>query len=612
MLSASLAAGGGSPVTIIGYNQFCSGGKIEREYWFSLDTMPPFKAGQLPVHVNSQIKLNLCVMHVQYMGLKIIPSDVERVSVRMTPSIELRAHQDKCRKCEMCTARKECKKCKDAYRAAHRCQDHEDCHHCSEFKWQKGYGKQLKKEECNIVEAICSFSNECTLELTLSDAHQRRFAFIIANQKYLGHLHGSCFESLGTIPETDAKEISHQLVNLGFQVHGPLLDVNKANLELEILAWTRKLPENAQVLVSFSGHGMDLHGERYFVSADYSSHTIHTLEQTAKEKCLTLEWILSRVNDVLTHEGLIMSFWDCCREDGLKNLSLNEVMRGKGTPSDPMIRNLDKLHQKLKQKTCRSASQLSVFASSSGALAHQEDNGLLAQALLAWWKGPAHAVLSIGDEKVRNFVVEHMKRSRHSKAQQEPEWIWGGGLNSNFRFRQDLSVDTIISSHAMKHQLPFDGTVQACGSSDVSLNAPQSFKSAIMVGVSHPEAQTFWAEWFPGCIELTWPELLQRAFEEEYESLMQTISWYNDGVVQLEERISAKIDGRFNLVNFNVFTKKNGVSSGALIKFRDNVKKKDRSSCRVGKSLGKTVCAHVRTTFWPEYFPIGRDPAQES
>jgi len=164
----------------------------------------------------------------------------------------------------------------------------------------------------------------------------------------------------------------------------------------------------------------------------------------------------------------------------------------------------------------------------------------------------------------------------------------------------------------MKHQLPFDGTVQACGSSDVSLNAPQSFKSAIMVGVSHPEAQTFWAEWFPGCIELTWPELLQRAFEEEYESLMQTISWYNDGVVQLEERISAKIDGRFKLVNFNVFTKKNGVSSGALIKFRDNVKKKDRSSCRVGKSLGKTVCAHVRTTFWPEYFPIGRDPAQES
>ena len=68
LLSNSPAAGAGTAFTLIGYNEFICGGKIEREYWLSLGSALslPIKAGELPVHVHPTGRLKLCVMHVQY------------------------------------------------------------------------------------------------------------------------------------------------------------------------------------------------------------------------------------------------------------------------------------------------------------------------------------------------------------------------------------------------------------------------------------------------------------------------------------------------------------------------------------------------------------------
>jgi len=256
LLSDSPAAGADTAVTLIGYNEFVCGGKTEREYWLSLGSAMPLliKAGELPVHVNPMCKLNLCVMHVQYRAFETSLSEVERVSVRETPSIELRAHQDKCRPCEMCTLRGACQNCKGNYKVHARCSMHDDCSHCPNFKWQPSYGRQLRSEECSAVAAIVSHATECNVQLFLKDARQRRFAFIVGNETYLGESGGSIFEPLTNI-SNEVLEIGKQLKELGFEVTS-LINQNKNNLEREVAKWTRKIPENAEALVFLSGHGI--------------------------------------------------------------------------------------------------------------------------------------------------------------------------------------------------------------------------------------------------------------------------------------------------------------------------------------------------------------------
>jgi len=328
-LSDSLAVGAGTVVTLIRNNEFCCENKSEREYWFSLGNTISLliKAGELSVNVNPTGSLSLCVMHVQYEALSM--SDLERVSLRVTPSIEFCAHQDKCRNCGLCTNRKVCKWCKGAYKANFRCGAHDDCSHCPEFKWQEGYGKQYVKDGCTAVASILSRVSKYSFQLMLllNDARERRFAFIVGNTQYLGEEHGSDFEPLGDVVIKDVRDICRQLKKLGFQVHGdePLLNQNKADLVREIENWTRGLPENAEALVFLSGHGMELHGNHYFVSVD-CTHLDENVVEMARRTCITIEWIRDRLlGQALCHEGPLMSFWDCCSEDVVEQMKVKVV-----------------------------------------------------------------------------------------------------------------------------------------------------------------------------------------------------------------------------------------------------------------------------------------------
>jgi hypothetical protein len=109
LLSESPAAGAGARFTVIGYNEFHCGGKAEREYWVCLDPPTPLRvaAGQIPMHAShdGMRSFEWCVLHFQYSGSDPSPAMVQRVAVRVTKTIELRAHQDKCRPCEVCTGR---------------------------------------------------------------------------------------------------------------------------------------------------------------------------------------------------------------------------------------------------------------------------------------------------------------------------------------------------------------------------------------------------------------------------------------------------------------------------------------------------------------------------
>jgi len=450
LLSPSAGAG---KATLIGYNEFICDGKTEREYWLSaIEMSPPIKAGQLPLHVNPTRDLKLCVVHVQYRASDTGMSEVERVSLRETSSIELRAHQDKCRPCEMCAQRKCCTICQ----ADGGCSCHADCCHCPNLKWQDHYGRQLRDEHCSVAESIVSRTTECTFQAPLDDARQRRFAFVVGNESYIKRP-GSIFAPLGNV-KRDVIQIRDQLLEFRFKVH-EITDQNKADLEREVAAWTRKLPENAEALVFLSGHGIEFEEspEQFFVPVDYTIDDMLKIVQTTKEKCVTLKWIRERVLDVLRHEGLLMSFWDCCRGDPRKPA----VVRG----ADFCHRNTKKELSKVKQTSSRSASQLSVFACMPGTLAHIEKSkgGVLTQALLAWWRDKTHVALSVGDD-VRKFVSAEIERSENSLAQQELQWVWEGGCKS-FTFKPgiDSSAATpFIAGGAYMQSAP---TAAAAGSS---------------------------------------------------------------------------------------------------------------------------------------------------
>jgi len=260
---------------------------------------------------------------------------------------------------------------------------HDDCHHCPELKWQEVDGRQFRKsaefdqDQCHVTAPIHSRANACFFHIhSLDDAQQQRFAFIVGNWAYLGE---SIFNALHLVTK-DATDLANQLEKLGFRVYSdkPLENTCKDKLEHAIAQWTKSLPENAELLIFLSGHGMILNGRKYFISVDCAARTRQDSVATAQDTCSTLEWILNSVLGLaLRYESLLMSFCHCCSSD-----ALDQIMRSSG--ADPLIRNLDKLDWKLTKKTSRSASQLTIFGSASGTLAHEEKKGgILAQALLA-------------------------------------------------------------------------------------------------------------------------------------------------------------------------------------------------------------------------------------
>jgi hypothetical protein len=363
LLSESHVAGAGARFTVIGYNEFQCGGKAEREYLVCLDPPTPLRiaAGQIPMHAShdGMRSFECCVLHFQYSGSDPSPAMVQRVAVRVTRTIELRAHQDKCRPCEVCTGRRSGQKY--------------ECAHCTEVKWQDGYGEQYRGQKCGEFETLCARPTvppACTLPLALDDARQRRFAFVVGHGDYCGPPESTFSPLPGAV--NDARKVAQQLEQLGFVVR-MFQDQSKGSLEREVTAWTRTLPENALALVFLSGHGMELKGERYFVPVDYGKHDVSTIEATARANCVKLQRIFERIYSVLQQDGLLMAFWDCCREDALKQAEHAHVVR---SGNEALIRGMAQLKRKFAQEHYPLASWVCVYASSTASVAFEHEDGL--------------------------------------------------------------------------------------------------------------------------------------------------------------------------------------------------------------------------------------------
>jgi len=138
-----------------------------------------------------------------------------------------------------------------------------------------------------------------------------------------------------------AEFIAEHVKTLGFQLYTDSVLVNqtKEELEGEFDKWARMLPHNAVAFIYIAAHGMELDGERYLIPVDYE-RSDDDIVKHADAACVSLSWMRERLNCVLRHTGLILSFWDCCRENDKKQKPLKIIVRGDADVPSSFQQNL--------------------------------------------------------------------------------------------------------------------------------------------------------------------------------------------------------------------------------------------------------------------------------
>jgi len=339
VLEASLdpgAASEASTATIIGYSEFRSQRRLEREYWIALSPLT-CALGEI---ASGEPDHNLLVMHVEFGGSSLVAhsSQVRRASLRHTRSVVRRAHQDKCRVCHECAQRAACDKClmsSKAFAKHETCGACQSCNHCTEFKWDKTYGilsppplpppsvQGLPLEDLKRVLGKCE--SRCDPLSMFSKSikfRERRFAFVLGNDSYT-HLNtlNNCVSG--------AKGIEEDVRKLGFAICNDrvLENQTKQDIEREFVAWACMLPRDAVALVYIAAHGRELDGDQFVMPVDFTFEG-DDIVSNVKAACVSLSWMRERLNHVLRQNGLILLFWDCCREDDKEHNTKQQIVRG--------------------------------------------------------------------------------------------------------------------------------------------------------------------------------------------------------------------------------------------------------------------------------------------
>jgi formylglycine-generating enzyme required for sulfatase activity len=130
-----------------------------------------------------------------------------------------------------------------------------------------------------------------------------RVALVIGNSEYT---HAPSLSN----PKRDAEAIARTLSGLGFEVTGPLLNQNKAQMDAALKAFGRRSQGATAAVVYFGGHGVEVGGRNYLLPTDV------TLE---RERDVALEGVsLDVVVDQLGGaSGYRLVILDACRDNPL-------------------------------------------------------------------------------------------------------------------------------------------------------------------------------------------------------------------------------------------------------------------------------------------------------
>ncbi len=143
------------------------------------------------------------------------------------------------------------------------------------------------------------------------DAEIPRFALTVGINNYT---------HLGTLPycRQDAMAMAEELKKHNFRVH-TLVDCEKAVMDREMDKWLEELPASSPcvAVLHFSGHGYEIEGENFLVPNDSDCKT----QDDVKNKCISLQKMLSNIGSKFGGSILVILLLDCCRA-GMKNPNL--------------------------------------------------------------------------------------------------------------------------------------------------------------------------------------------------------------------------------------------------------------------------------------------------
>jgi len=135
-----------------------------------------------------------------------------------------------------------------------------------------------------------------------------RHALVIGNSDYLS-------QPLLN-PVNDATDMAQQLQTLGYKIHtgGPMLDLDRLGIERAVRAFAQQLPENANALFYYAGHGMSVGRDNYLIP---TNHNLESEEQLP-DRAVSLRSVI-RVLKNANREGLNVVLLDACRDNPLQN-----------------------------------------------------------------------------------------------------------------------------------------------------------------------------------------------------------------------------------------------------------------------------------------------------
>lgn len=156
-----------------------------------------------------------------------------------------------------------------------------------------------------------------------------RHALVIGNGDYL-------YGSLDN-PGNDASAVAEQLKSLGYEIHGggPSLDLDQTGMRRTLRAFSQSIPDGAQVVFYYAGHGMATRTENYLIPVREDIQ----VEEDLQDSAVDLRNVVERLKSA-NPSGVNIVLLDACRDNPLGR-SYRSARRGlvelKNTPRGVFI-----------------------------------------------------------------------------------------------------------------------------------------------------------------------------------------------------------------------------------------------------------------------------------
>jgi hypothetical protein len=249
--------------------------------------------------------------------------------------------------------------------------------------------------------------------LPLNDTKQRRFALLIGNSEYVQPVQ----PLENAVADVEALAEKLRQPHIGFKVN-ILRNKKKDEIEDCVCQWAQSLPEDAIALLDLSGHGRELRGEKYFVPID-CNESMHdcsdddvAVVRKVKTNFVELRGVLTLLHRVLRRDALMITFWDCCRENDLRDRK--NIWRGP-RQFDPLIRGEKAFEDHLDQLSSPDdPGQIVVCASLPSCLAFdgsdESSHGPFTTALLEVLQDTELLAKDILDSSVKQHIIDTIRK----------------------------------------------------------------------------------------------------------------------------------------------------------------------------------------------------------